>query len=118
MRLPAHSTIAAQRQARLPSQPNRETSLKDNERVVLNLTHPLTKPPRAEYRGAHAHVGRAAGDGDLEIGGHPHRDHRQSVPRGAVGEPGEVPAWILAFRRDAHQTRNLRPEALPAGNDE
>ncbi len=73
--------------------------------------------PAAEDRAPHPHPRRPAGDRDLEIRRHPHRNHPQPVPRGPLGQPLEVRPRILT-RRHAHQAGQRRSEPPLARPDE
>ena len=77
-----------------------------NQHAAAGICDLPAKPPElpagrpvgvtaAEDRTAHPHPGRAAGDRDLEIGRHAHRQHGQPVARRAVGQPGEMRSRVL-----------------------
>src|SRR6185312_10911187 len=78
----------------------------------------LPHRPRAENRGADAHVGGAEGDGDLEVGAHAHRQQREPVAPGDLRGQREMRRRCVVERRNAHQAGDREAVTLAAGGDE
>ena len=74
----------------------------------------VPRGPRAEDRGAEAHMRGAAADRRFEVAAHAHAQHGQAVPRGQFREEAEMRARILLRGRDAHQAADRQAVLVAA----